>query len=66
MTNEAFTISEFCIAHRISRSHYYNLRRAGLAPREMQIGNITRINREAAADWRRKHEPTTDDLATAT
>jgi hypothetical protein len=32
----AFTIKEFCAAHRISPAMYFKLRAAGLGPREMR------------------------------
>ena len=49
-------IDEFCRAHRISRAHYFNLKKAGLGPREMKLGTRVSISREAAADWRRERE----------
>jgi hypothetical protein len=56
----AFTIREFCEAHRISQAFYYDLRRDGLAPREMMIGARRVISAEAAADWRREREQRTN------
>ena len=35
----AYTIREFCDAHRFSRSHYYNLKRRGLGPDETRLGD---------------------------
>jgi hypothetical protein len=53
----AYSISEFCQAHRISRSHYYNLKRLGLGPDEARAGDRTVIiTMEAAARWRRQRE----------
>jgi len=53
----AFKISEFCKAHGISPSSYYELKRHGLGPREMRIGSAgVRISQEAAAEWRRRME----------
>ncbi len=52
---EAQTILEFCQAHGFSRATYYNLPRED-RPREMIIGGLRRISREAAADWRRRME----------
>ncbi len=58
----AYTIKEFCAAHGISASAYYEAQREGYGPREMRIGTKgVRISREAAADWRRAME----DRATA-
>jgi predicted DNA-binding transcriptional regulator AlpA len=53
---EAYTIEEFCEAHRFSRSMYFNLRKEGKTPREMRIGNRVVISREAAEAWRRDRE----------
>jgi hypothetical protein len=53
----AYSIGEFCHAHRISRSHYYNLKRLGQAPDEARAGDRTVIiTMEAAARWRRQRE----------
>jgi hypothetical protein len=52
----AFKIQEFCDAHRISRSHYYNLKQRGLGPIETRIGHVTIITVEAAARWRKQRE----------
>jgi predicted DNA-binding transcriptional regulator AlpA len=48
----AFTISEFCAAHRISRSWLYKEWKAGRGPRIKRIGSKVIITSEAAADWR--------------
>jgi hypothetical protein len=52
--SHAFTIQEFCDAHRISRAHYYNLKRLGLAPDETAVGDRVIITVEAAARWRKQ------------
>src|SRR5215510_11506288 len=52
----AFSIREFCAAHRISQSMYFKMRNLGLGPREMAVGRRTLISIEAAADWRRERE----------
>ena len=56
MEPQAYSIEEFCRAHRFSRAQYFNLKREGKAPREMRVGNRVIISREAAADWRRDRE----------
>ena len=48
----AFTIPEFCVAHRISESFYYKIRLLGLGPRERRIEDKVIITGEAAAEWR--------------
>jgi hypothetical protein len=55
----AFTIKEFCAAHRISEAMYYKLRTAGLGPREMRVLRKVTISVEAAAEWRRARENAT-------
>ncbi len=50
----AFTIGDFCEAHGISRTAYYEMKHQGIGPREMRIGSSgVRISIEAAAEWRR-------------
>jgi hypothetical protein len=53
---EAYTIPEFCEAHRLSESMYYKLRAAGLGPREMRALRKVTISLQAATDWRRERE----------
>jgi hypothetical protein len=55
----ASTITEFCEAHRISRTRYYELKDEGLAPDEMVIGRRRLISHEAAARWRAAREAKT-------
>jgi hypothetical protein len=52
----AYTIPEFCRAHRLSESMYYKIRAAGLGPREMRALSKVTISVEAASDWRRERE----------
>jgi predicted DNA-binding transcriptional regulator AlpA len=52
----AFSVPEFCSAHRISRAMYYLLARDGRAPRHFKVGRRRLISAEAAADWRRRME----------
>jgi hypothetical protein len=53
---EAYTIPEFCEAHRISESMYFKLRNAGLGPREMRALRKVTISLQAATEWRRERE----------
>lgn len=59
----AYTIAEFCDAHRISRTHLHNLTKAGQGPRLMKVGRRVLISPEAAADWRRQLEESTNAIA---
>ena len=61
----AYSIAEFCSAHRISRSGFYNAIARGEAPATMRIGRRVLISREAAEDWRRRQTaapPATEDV----
>lgn len=62
----AYTVSEFCDAHRISRSKLYQLWSTNLGPRFMQIGTKRIITTEAAANWRRAGEAADEPLPAAT
>lgn len=51
-----FSIREFCDAHRISRSRFYEMIEANQAPTLMRVGHRVLISVEAAAEWRRNAE----------
>jgi hypothetical protein len=55
----AYSVDDFCRAHDISRGTYYNLKAAGIGPRELRIGSKILITVEAAAKWRREREAAT-------
>jgi hypothetical protein len=57
----AFTVPEFCEAHRISQAKYYEMKKEGWGPVEMEVGRRRLISYEAASVWRRERE-----LGTAT
>lgn len=52
----AFSVPEFCSAHRISRALFYLLLRDGQGPRVIKAGRRTLVSAEAADEWRRKME----------
>ena len=52
----AYSIEEFCKAHRISELKYYALKNLGLGPVEMQVGRRRLVSIEAAEAWRRARE----------
>jgi hypothetical protein len=60
---KAFTVEEFCVAHRISRAMLYKMWKQGAGPRSMEVGKRRIISEEAAADWRRKCEQAASDLS---
>ena len=53
---QAFTINEFCAAHRISRPQFYILERKGQGPQTYKFERRRYISREAAEAWRRRME----------
>jgi hypothetical protein len=59
----AYSIREFCLAHRISIDTYFRLARQGLGPVTMKAGARTLISIEAAAQWRRDRENHTSTTA---
>jgi hypothetical protein len=59
----AFTISEFCRAHRMSETHYYELKKNGQGPDEMVAGRRRIISFEAAARWRKAREAAAAEAA---
>ncbi|MBX9778472.1 MAG: hypothetical protein K2Y71_29210 [Xanthobacteraceae bacterium] len=52
----AYTVDEFCVAHRFSRETLYALWRKGLGPARFKALSRTLISKEAAAAWRRQRE----------
>lgn len=56
MLTAAYTINEFCAAHRISKAHFYNLCARGQGPAVMSAGKRRLVSAEAAAAWRRQAE----------
>jgi hypothetical protein len=54
----AFTVPEFCAAHRISVAKYYEMKKEGWGPVEMEVGRRRLISYEAASVWRRERETT--------
>ena len=59
----AFTVSEFCVAHRISVAKYYELKKEGWGPVEMVVGRRRVIAVESAERWRREREAAAIDAA---
>ena len=54
--DDSLTISEFCRAEKVCRATFYNLKKAGKAPRLMKVGSHYRVSPEAHAHWRRARE----------
>lgn len=60
----AFSIIEFCERNGISRATYYNLKKAGIGPREMEVLGRKLITGEAETDWHRDREAAAATSAT--
>lgn len=61
----AYTISEFCRAHTISRGHFYTLRRRGLGPDVAELLGRRIVTHEAAARWRKQRTSASKRSGTA-
>lgn len=59
-SNAAHTRLTFCENNAISESKYFDLKRKGKAPREIDLGDRIIITPEAEADWRREREAETE------
>src|SRR5262245_46548358 len=57
------TVPEFGEAHRISQAKYYEMKKEGWGPVEMEVGRRRLISYEAAAEWRREREAGGSDTA---
>ena len=56
ITRQAYTVEEFCEAHRISRAMFYVLQAQNQGPRIMKVGRRTLISEDAAREWRARME----------
>ena len=59
----ALSIKTFCSRQCISIVKYYKLKKLGLGPVEMRLGNVIRITPEAEAAWRTARENPVGDEA---
>lgn len=53
---QVWTIPEWCERRKICRASFYNLVRAGKAPRILKVGRSVRISEAADAEWLRARE----------
>jgi hypothetical protein len=56
---DAHTIPSFCVSNAISESLYFDLKRKGRGPREIELDGRIIITPDAEADWRREREAET-------
>jgi excisionase family DNA binding protein len=47
----AYNVTEFCAAHGISRSYFYELIARGKGPKTVKVGRRRLIPRQAAKEW---------------
>ena len=52
----SFSIADFCMLTKLSRSHYFKMKRLGQGPREMRVGDTIRITARALRDWQLERE----------
>jgi hypothetical protein len=55
-SHQSYTVDEFCLAERKSRSQFYNELRDGRGPRYYRNGNKIRITHQARLDYQRERE----------
>jgi predicted DNA-binding transcriptional regulator AlpA len=58
----AYTVDEFCQAHRFSRSTFYSLLKTGQGPVVMKVSGRLFVSAEAAAAWRRRMEQSPNQI----
>jgi predicted DNA-binding transcriptional regulator AlpA len=63
MEKATYTLAQFMEGHNVSRTHFYRLVKADLAPRVMRVGRRVLISAEAAAEWRKRMEDETANQA---
>lgn len=63
MERATYTLAQFMEGHNVSRTHFYRLQKAGMAPRMMRVGRRVLISAEAAAEWRKRMEDVTASQA---
>jgi hypothetical protein len=56
VTNQSYTIEEWCELRRISRGMFYKMDAAGRAPRTHNAGRKRLVSPEADAAWLRERE----------
>jgi hypothetical protein len=59
----SFTVKQFLARNQLSRTHYYELKKLGLGPREYWVNDTCRISAEAERDWIIANENITDGKA---
>jgi hypothetical protein len=58
----SFSILEFCTRNNISLGTYHKLKRAGLGPAEMRLGNVVRVTSQAEREWQAARTTPTEGI----
>jgi hypothetical protein len=61
MSDQSYTVDEFCEAERLSRSMIYKLWQQGQGPRFYMVGSVRRISHDARIEWQRQLEAASVD-----
>jgi len=56
LSEQSYSVDEFCQAERISRVTFYKLLKEGRGPRIMKLGSRTTISPTARAEWHQRME----------
>jgi hypothetical protein len=62
-TTSNYSVHEFCVDTKMSRTKLYQLWRDGLGPRYYHIGRCKRITHSARLEWEREMEARAQELA---
>jgi hypothetical protein len=57
--DDDFTIEEWCKKRRITKPHFYELLKLGLAPKTMKLKKRRTISSQADAEWQAEREAAT-------
>ncbi|WP_066722800.1 MULTISPECIES: hypothetical protein [Hyphomicrobiales] len=52
----AYSIDEWCRRYGICRATFYNMQKAGRAPKTIKLNKLVRISVEADQEWRKASE----------
>ena len=56
MSDQSYTVNEFCEAERISRAMIYKAWADGWGPRYYLVGTVRRISHQARLEWQQARE----------
>jgi hypothetical protein len=56
MSDQSYTVNEFCADEKISRAHLYILWKRGEGPKYYLVGSRRRITEAARKEWHQRQE----------